>query len=478
MELFDVLILARLQFAVTTIFHFFFVPLSIGLALFIAILQTKYVRSGDENMKPMIKFLGKMFTVLFAMGVATGIVQEFQFGMNWSEYSRMVGDIFGAPLAIEALLAFFIESTFLGLWIFGWDKLSKKVHLACIWLVSFASAISALWILAANSFMQRPVGYHMNPDHILGPRAELTNLMELFTNSFMHWQYLHVLSAALATAGFLVLSICAYQFVKGRNPELFGKVFKQAAAFALIGTVAVVVVGHIHTHDVYKHQPMKIAATEAHWNTSDSSDWPIIAIPSKAQGRNVFEISIPGAFGFLMHYKWGAPVTGINDAREDMRAAHIEFVGGPAAYADYVAAYGEPDYVPNVWMNFYAFRIMFGAGILMLLLAFLAFIWRGDPKQLQQRTTFLKILGAAVILPFAANASGWIVAEMGRQPWIVYGIQTVNEGISHASVVSPLAVLFTLLGFIVLFTTLCIIAGRLVFKFCREGLQSGKGGEL
>jgi cytochrome d ubiquinol oxidase subunit I len=478
MELFNVLILARLQFAATTIFHFFFVPLSIGLALFIAILQTKYVRSGEEQLKPMIKFLGKMFTVLFAMGIATGIVQEFQFGMNWSEYSRMVGDIFGAPLAIEALLAFFIESTFLGLWIFGWNKLSKKLHLFCIWMVSFASACSALWILAANSFMQRPVGYHMNPDHILGPRAELTNLMDLFTNSFMHWQYLHVFTAALATAGFFILSICAYQLVKGRNPELFGKVFKQAAAFAIIGSIGVGIVGHFHGLDVYKHQPMKMSAADAHWNTSDPSAWPIVAIPSKAQGKNLFDISIPGLYGLLIHHKWGAPVAGINDLKADMKAAHTEFRGGDEAYAEYVATYGEVDYVPNVWMTFYAFRIMVAAGLLMILLALLAFLWRNDPKQLQQRQTFLKILGAAIILPFAANACGWILAEMGRQPWIVYGIQTVNEGVSSSAVVTQLSVLFSLLGYIVIYTTLAIIAGRLILKFCREGMQTGTGGEL
>jgi cytochrome d ubiquinol oxidase subunit I len=443
----DVLILARLQFATTTIFHYFYVPLSIGLALFIAILQTRYLRTGDETMKPLIKFLGKLFTINFAMGVATGIVQEFQFGMNWSEFSRFVGDIFGVPLAIEALLAFFIESTFLGLWIFGWDKLSKRLHLACIWLVAAASSMSAFWILAANSFMQNPVGYTFNA---VAGRAELTSFAELITNPYLTYQFAHVLTGALATAGFFVLGVSAYQIMKGRDQHLFNKTFRQAALFAVVGTASVIGVGHFYGAFLTGQQPMKMAAAEAHWNTADDPDWAIIAFPNKAEGRNAFAIKVPGMLSFLSYHEFGHQVKGINDIQKDM-----------------VAQYGAGDYIPNVWITFYAFRFMVAAGMLMFLVSFLALLWR-QPEKLAQKHTFLKLLIPCMLLPFIANTGGWLVAEVGRQPWIVYGLQTVDQGVSQ--VVAAPTVLLSLLGFTFLYTVLLAITVMLMVKFCREGL--------
>ena len=443
----DVLILARLQFAITTIFHFFFVPLSIGLALFIAILQTRYLKSGEEKLKGMVKFWGKIFLIIFAMGVATGIVQEFQFGMNWSEYSRYVGDIFGAPLAIEALLAFFIESTFLGIWVFGWDKLSKKVHLACIWLVAAATTISAFWILTANSFMQNPVGYTINA---ASGRAELTSFGELITNPHTIYQMLHVISAALATAGFLVLGICAYQLLKGKEQALFAKVFRQAAVFAVIGSIAVAGIGHFQGVYLVKEQPMKMAAADAHWNTADKPDWAIIAFPNTAKGENAFAIKIPGLLSFLSYNQFGRQVEGINDVQKDM-----------------VAAYGPDNYIPNVWITFYAFRIMILSGLLMILMAVLAIIWRKQEKLLQH-PKFLSLLIPCIALPHLANAGGWITAEVGRQPWIVYGLQTVSQGVSQ--VVSAPAVLLTIVGFTVIYTALVVIAFKLIQKTSRDGL--------
>ena len=443
----EVLLLARLQFAITTIFHFFFVPLSIGLALFIAILQTRYLRKGDEKFKVMVKFWGKIYLIIFAMGVATGIVQEFQFGMNWSEYSRYVGDIFGAPLAIEALLAFFIESTFLGIWLFGWDKLSKKIHLACIWLVAVATTISAFWILTANSFMQHPVGYTMNAE---AGRAELTSFSQLLTNSHTIYQLLHVIAAALATAGFLALGVCAYQLLKGKEQKLFSMVFRQAAVFAIIGSLAVALVGHFQGVYLVQEQPMKMAAADAHWNTADKPDWPLIAFPNTAKGENSFAIKIPGLLSFLSYSQFGRQVDGINDVQKEM-----------------VATYGQDNYIPNVWITFYAFRLMLLAGLIMIIMSVLAIIW-GKQEKLVQRQKYLKLLIPSIALPHIANAGGWLVAEVGRQPWIVYGLQTVTQGISQ--VVSAPAVLLTLIGFTAIYAVLFVIAFKMIKKSCRDGL--------
>ncbi|MCL1975104.1 MAG: cytochrome ubiquinol oxidase subunit I [Firmicutes bacterium] len=445
----EVLLLARWQFAITTVFHFFFVPLSIGLALFIAILQTRYFRSGDEKDKKLVKFWGKLFLINFAMGVATGIVQEFQFGMNWSEYSRYVGDIFGAPLAVEALLAFFIESTFLGLWVFGWDKLSKKLHLACMWLVTVATAISAFWILTANSFMQNPVGAYFNAAN---GRMELENFGALLTNSHTAYQYAHVFFGALATAGFFVLGVSAYQILKGREKSLFNKSFKQAVLFALIGTVAVIGVGHFQGVYLVHEQPMKMAVADAHWNTADKPDWPVIAFPNKAKGVNAFAIKVPGLLSFLSYNQFGRQVDGINDLQKEM-----------------TAKYGADDYIPNIWVTFYAFRFMLLAGILMLVLALLALFWWQEDT-LIKHNKYLKLLIPALLLPYIANSCGWLVAEVGRQPWIVYGLQTVNQGVSK--VVAAPIVLLSLVGFTAVYTVLLVIAVKLIKKTCREGLTA------
>ena len=256
----DTLTLSRLQFGVTTIYHFFFVPLTIGLSFLVAILETLYVKKGDVRYKQMAKFWGRLFLINFSMGVVTGIVQEFQFGMNWSGYSRFVGDIFGAPLAIEALVAFFLESTFLGVWIFGWEKLSKKVHLASIWLASIAASLSAFWILLANSFMQNPVGYTLN-----NGRAEMTDFGALLTNRHLWFQYPHVLTSGLTTAGFFIVGISAINILRKNNKGFFEKSFRFGAVAAIIGTVLVILVGHEQTRSVAKEQPMKIAAAEALW---------------------------------------------------------------------------------------------------------------------------------------------------------------------------------------------------------------------
>lgn len=444
----DVLILARMQFAITTIYHFFFVPLTIGLAIFIAILETRYVRTGDEKMKNMVKFWGKLFLINFAMGVATGIVQEFQFGMNWSGYSRYVGDIFGAPLAVEALLAFFIESTFLGLWIFGWEKLSKRAHLLCIWLVAAATTISAFWILTANSFMQNPVGYVINE---AAGRAELTNFFELITNPHTAYQFSHVFFAALATAGFFVLGIAAYHIVRNRHRDIFNKIFKQGVVFALVGTLLVIGVGHFQGVYLVEEQPMKMAAAEAHWNTDDPAAFNVIAFPNTAEGENRFDLSIPGLLSLMSYNQLGRQVEGINDLQEEM-----------------AATYGEGNYIPPVATTFYSFRFMILAGLLMLVLAICGAVWSRQ-DQFVRRSTYLRLLLPAIFLPYIANAAGWLMAEIGRQPWIVYGLQTVDEGVS--TVVSAPAVLFTLLGFTAIYAILAVFDVYLLARYAKKGLE-------
>jgi len=279
----DSLALARWQFAVTTVYHFFFVPLTLGLSIAVAIMQTAWVATGNEVYRRMTKFWGKLFLINFAMGVVTGIVQEFQFGMNWSEYSRFVGDVFGVPLAIEALVTFFLESTFLGLWIFGWDKLPKKVHLACIWLVALGSNLSALWILIANSFMHQPVGYVLR-----GGRAEMESFWALITNPHVFVQYPHVFTAAIATAGFFILGISAYHLLRSKDPvdrDVFGRSFRFGAVYGLVGSVSVMVVGHNQAQYMITIQPMKMAAAEALWETADLAPMSLLTIGNEPERR-------------------------------------------------------------------------------------------------------------------------------------------------------------------------------------------------
>jgi cytochrome d ubiquinol oxidase subunit I len=434
--------LSRWQFAITTIYHFFLVPLTLGLSILVAIFESRYVATGDETYKRLAKFWGKIFLINFAAGVVTGIVQEFHFGMNWSGYARFMGDIFGAPLAIEALLAFYMESTFIGLWIFGWDKLSKKMHLAAAWLVAIGSNISAIWILIANSFMQNPVGYAIE-----NGRAVMTSFLELVTNPNLPYQYAHVLAAGVTTAGFIVLGFSAWHLLRkqGADVEFFQKAFRWAAVYALIGVVAVVFLGDAHGKFLGRTQPMKIAATEAVWTTEpDSADLILVATIDEEKGDNGFEIRIPGALSFLLYNRWTGGVQGLNELQEQA-----------------VAQYGPGDYIPPVTITFWAFRVMAGSGFLMILLAFLALI-QPKVKFLQKSTLFLKIFLPAMILPYVASTAGWILTESARQPWIVYGLQKVQDAVSPN--VSAGTVLFSLILFIVVLGALVAVTGWLMFK--------------
>jgi cytochrome d ubiquinol oxidase subunit I len=437
----DPVILSRMQFAITTIYHFFLVPLTLGLSILVAIFESRYVATGNETYKRLTKFWGKIFLINFAAGVVTGIVQEFHFGLNWSGYARFMGDIFGAPLAIEALLAFYLESTFIGLWVFGWDKLSKKLHLVAAWLVAIGSSISAFWILIANSFMQNPVGYAIE-----NGRAVMTSFLALVTNPNLPYQFLHVMAAGITTAGFVVLGFSAWHLLRKKegDVEFFQKAFRWAAAYALVGAVMVGLVGDAHGKFLARTQPMKICAAEAIWVNEQPADLVLIAgIDQKVQD-NTFEIRIPKALSFLLYSNFTSGINGLNYWQ-----------------AEDVAKYGPGNYIPPVALSFWSFRIMVGSGMLMVLLAFLALI-QPKVKFLQKSTLFLKILLPAMALPYLASTFGWILTESARQPWIVYGLQKVQDAVSPN--LTPGDVLFSLILFAVLLSALVAVTGWLMYK--------------
>lgn len=444
----DALTLARWQFGVTTVYHFFFVPLTLGLIWVVAGLQTAWYVTGDDLYKRLTKFWGKLFLINFAMGVVTGIVQEFQFGMNWSEYSRYVGDVFGAPLAIEALLAFFLESTFLGLWIFGWDKLPKKVHLACIWTVAVGSNLSAYWILVANSFMQQPVGYVLR-----NGRAEMSDFLALVTNPHVFVQFPHVITGAMATAGFFVLGISAWHLRRTRDPqqrEGFRRSFRIGAVYATVSTVAVMLVGHTQAQYMMKVQPMKMAAAEALWDTEDPAAMSLFTWGDEANRRDVFAVKVPGLLSFLAYNRFEGEVKGIKQLQEE-----------------YVAQYGPGDYVPPVKWTYWTFRLMVGAGTAMLLVGGLALLalLRG---RAESSGLLLGLLPPAIALPYVANSTGWIFTEIGRQPWIVFGLQKTADAVSPAVSVGEL--LTTLIGFTLLYGVLMAADVYLLRKYAVAGL--------
>ena len=436
----DGLLLARSQFAVTTVYHFFFVPLTLGLSILVAIMETLYVRSGDERYKRMTQFWGKLFLINFAMGVATGIVQEFQFGLNWSTYSRFVGDIFGAPLAVEALLAFFVESTFLGVWIFGWDRFPKRLHAAAIWLVAIGSNLSAFWILVANSFMQEPVGYVLR-----NGRAEMTDFFALISNPHVLLQFPHVVFAGVCTAGFFVLGISAFHLVRNSSErEFFSRSFKIAAIYGLVGALLVIPVGHIQAQHAVETQPMKMAAAEALWNTEDPAALSLFTWGDEAHRRDVFAIRI---YPFLSLLSYGTPygqVEGINQLQ-----------------AQYQKQYGPGDYVPPVAVAYWSFRIMVGAGFVMLLLAAYA-AYMVLRRKILPKPWFLHALVAAIALPYMANTTGWLLSELGRQPWIVFGLMKTTQAVSPT--VPAAMVAFSLAGFTLLYGALMVADVFLMVK--------------
>jgi cytochrome d ubiquinol oxidase subunit I len=450
----DALTLARWQFGITTVYHFFFVPLTLGLVWVVAGLQTAWYVTGDEVWKRLTKFWGKLFLINFAMGVVTGIVQEFQFGMNWSEYSRFVGDVFGAPLAIEALLAFFLESTFLGLWVFGWDKLPRRAHLAAIWLVALGANVSALWILIANSFMQQPMGYVLR-----NGRAEMESFAALVTNPHVFVQFPHVITGAMATAAFFVLGISAWHLRQAQDEEereAFRRSFRVGAVYAFAATLAVLVVGHTQAQYMTRIQPMKMASAEALWDSANPAPMSLFTWGNEPERRDVWALKVPGLLSFLAHNRFSGEVRGIKDLE-----------------AEYEARYGPGSYVPPIKWTYWNFRVMVGAGLLMLLLAAAALVAMLR-ESFERSPRLLAALVPALVLPYVANTSGWIFTEIGRVPWIVFGVMRIENAVSPA--VTPGELLFTLIAFTLLYAALMAADIHLLSKFARAG-TSGPGDE-
>ncbi len=452
----DALDLARLQFAVTTVYHFFFVPLTLGLSILVAIMQTLWYRTSNPVYKQMAKFWGKLFIINFALGVVTGLVQEFQFGMNWSEYSRFMGDIFGAPLAIEALLAFYLESTFIGVWVFGWDRLPKGVHLASIWLVALGSNISALWILIANSFMQQPVGYRevIGADGVLA-KVEMDSFLDVVTNPNVLVQFPHVLAAGVATAAFFVLGISAWHLLRQTNDrDFFARSARIATVYGLIGIVLVVMVGHSQAQHMVETQPMKMAAAEGLFESEDPASFSLLTIGDWEQRKEVFSIRIPKLLSLLSYNRLDGEVQGIDNLQEQYAAQFADRYGADA------------DYRPPIAVIYWSFRAMVGSGTLMLLLA-VAGLYLVLRDELTRVPRFLKLLPFAIILPYIANTAGWMMTEMGRQPWIVFGLQRTEEAVSPN--VSTAMVAFSLLAFTLVYGVLMVADVYLLAKFARRG---------
>ncbi|MBC2580411.1 cytochrome ubiquinol oxidase subunit I [Clostridium sp. DJ247] len=439
----EVITLARWQFAITTVFHFFFVPLTIGLSFFIVIIESLYVKTENPKYKQMLKFWGKLFLINFSIGVVTGLVQEFQFGMNWSNYSRYVGDIFGVPLAIEALLAFFLESTFLGIWIFGWEKVSKKIHLLSIWIVAISSTISAFWILTANSFMHEPTGYIIN-----NGRAEMTSFAQVIENSHLWVQFPHTIFASLATAAFFILGITSYHIIKNNRDEWVKSSLKMAVITCLVSTLLVIGMGDAQGKYLVKHLPMKMAAAEALWESKDPAPLSLIAVIDEKNKKNTVEISIPKLLSFMSYNKFSGKVEGLNDIEKN-----------------YEKQYGPGDYIPPVTISFYSFRLMVAAGMLMLLIS-LVVIYFYKKQSIYKNTNLLKILVISIALPYIANTTGWILTEVSRTPWIVFGLLKLDQAISPT--VSRNYVLTSLAAFTLLYLVLIILEILLMFKYAKK----------
>ena len=429
----DAVMLSRLQFAAATMFHYLFVPMTLGMSIIVAWMETRYARTGDRVYLTMTKFWGKLFLINFALGVVTGITLEFQFGTNWSRYSEYVGDVFGSLLAIEATAAFFLESSLIGIWIFGWKKLSARAHAAVMWLIAFAGNMSAVWILVANSWMQNPVGYT-----IRNGRAELTDFIAVVTQKFAWLTIMHTVAAAAVLGAFFVLSISAYHLLKKQHVEVFTRSFKMAVVLGLFASVFVAVEGDFHAVDLAHKQPAKLAAMEFHWETQSRAPEILFAWPDEENERNLFEIGkIPGLLSLLAYHDIDATVIGLKDIPEDER--------------------------PPVAITGIAFRVMVGLGAWFILMTTLGWFYR---NKLTEKPLFLKLMLFSFPLPYIANQAGWIVAEVGRQPWIVYGLMKTSEA---ASPVAPSQVMTSLIGFVVVYALLGIAGFTMIAKKAAAG---------
>ncbi len=432
----DVLSLSRLQFTATSMFHFIFVPLTLGLSIMVAYMESRYVASGDELYLKMTKFWGKLFLINFALGVVTGITMEFQFGMNWAEYSRYVGDIFGAPLAIEATVAFFLESVFIGVWIFGWNKISKRMHAISIWLVALATNLSALWILVANGWMQHPVGFELR-----NGRAEMVDFGAILTNPYGLIKFGHTVLSGYAVAAFFVMGISAWHLLRGNRTDFFKRSFAMGARFGLVASLLVFMTGDFHAVEIAKTQPTKFAAMESVWETRSNVGMNLFLLPDEQRECNAVErLCIPNMVSYLAFHVPNAEIKGLKEFPKEER--------------------------PPVALTFFSFRLMAGMGTFIMLASLAATIlsWR---DHLERRRWFLRVMLLALPIPYLACQFGWLVAEVGRQPWIVYGVLKTAAGVSKA-IVTP-QVIASLVGFVLLYGMLGAADIFLLFKYARKG---------
>ncbi|GAA1566071.1 Cytochrome bd ubiquinol oxidase subunit 1 [Leucobacter aridicollis] len=458
-EFLDPVALARWQFGLTTLYHFIFVPLTIGMALLVAILQTAWVRTGKDKYLRLTKLFGKVFLINFAMGVVTGIVQEFQFGMNWSNYSRFVGDIFGAPLAMEGLIAFFFEATFIGLWIFGWDKLPKKIHLMTIWFTWIGTVLSAYFILAANAFMQNPEGFVLNEER---GRAELESIGDVLLNPVALTQFPHTIFASLMFAGVVLVSVAAWHLKRGQFVDEMRTTLRFGAWTNIISFLAVGLSGHSLGLVMTETQPMKMAAAEAMYNTSSGRDasFSLFSLGTPDGAHEIFSVRIPYLASFLATNSLDGTVEGIND----LQAEYTELYCGGAD--SLLTCPTDGSFVPIVWVTYWAFRWMIGLGALAALVSVVG-LWltRKDNFKLPKWTWTVAIWTAP--LPMLASLVGWVFTEMGRQPWIVFGVMTTEQGISPG--VPGWAVLVSLAAFTIVYGALAVVEFGLIVKAVKAG---------
>ncbi len=432
----DAVALSRLQFAVTSMFHFIFVPLTLGLSIMVAWMESRHLRTGDVLYLRMAKFWGKLFLINFALGIVTGITMEFQFGMNWAEYSKYVGDVFGAPLAIEATVAFFLESTFIGLWVFGWEKVSPKVHALSIWLVAIATNLSALWILLANGWMQHPVGYVLRNN-----RAEMVDFTAVLTNPYGWLKFLHTTLSGYVVAAFFVMGISAWHLLRKSRTGFFKRSFRMAAWFGLASSLLLFIVGDFHAAEVAKTQPAKFAAMESVWQTEKGAPYNLVVIPDVAKERNAVKaLRVPGMLSFLAYHDPDATIKGLTEFPKDLR--------------------------PPVLATFLSFRAMIILGLFFIVLSFAAVII-SKKDRLEASPRFLKLMLFALPLPYIAGQLGWVVAEVGRQPWIVYDVLKTSDAVSRT--VSPMQVWVSLIGFTLIYGLLAVVDIYLLAKTARKG---------
>jgi cytochrome d ubiquinol oxidase subunit I len=439
--------LARWQFGFVTVNHFFFVPVTIGLAFLTALLQTAWYRSKQPEYLQLTRFFGTLLVINIAVGVVTGIVQEFQFGMNWSDYSRLVGNIFGAPLAMEGLLAFFLESTFLGLWLFGWDRLSRRVHLLTIWLVSLGTVLSAAFIMAANSWMQHPVGYKL-----VHGKPQLNDIWAVLTNPVFLWGYSHVLLASLVTGSVIMLAVSAWQLRRGRSPGTFARSARMSLAVLVPAIILAMFVGSELGVIEARYQPMKIAAAEAQWTTCQPCSFSLFQIGGGNNDQTPTEIiAIPHLLSLLATNSWNGKVIGLSPLQ-----------------SQYSKQFGPGYYVPNVFVQYWSMRVMaYIAGLIFLF--GLWGLWLIRRNTLHSAKWFLVIAPWVAIAPFLMNTAGWFLTEIGRQPWIVQGLMLTRNGVSPS--VGFSSIVISLVIFVLLYLALAMVDLVLMLRYARRDLE-------